>query len=221
MTCESEAVFEHVLAHGEDPTSAPLGYGYRMLRPLSTRRSEEEIELRLVVEPFDGPIPADRRRTSRNADPGLQGDEPPRVFQRIAAYAVVTSELGVLATEYSDRTGAAGRWGLPGGGIDPHEDPADAVIREIAEETDQAVELGGLVGVHSGHWIGRSPRGHLEDFHAVRLIYAASCSSPTTPQVLDVGGTTESARWVRLDEWRKVRWTSGWRDLLSQWLPVS
>ena len=39
-------------------------------------------------------------------------------YQRIAAYAVVRSSRGVLMTELSDRTNAAGMWNLPGGGLD-------------------------------------------------------------------------------------------------------
>lgn len=40
--------------------------------------------------------------------------------------------------------GAAGGWQLPQGGIDPNEDPHDAVLRELAEEigTDRAEIIG-------------------------------------------------------------------------------
>jgi ADP-ribose pyrophosphatase YjhB (NUDIX family) len=214
-------VFEHSLAHGEDPTAAPSCYGYRTVRPLAARLADSVIELSLLVAPLSSKSRLERRPPGRDSDLVLEPDEVPQMYQRIAAYAVVTSRCGVLATEYSDRTGAPGRWGLPGGGIDPEEDPTSAVLREVAEETDQAVELGDLIAVHSGHWIGRSPRGDVEDFHAVRLVYAAECADPTTPRVLDVGGTTESARWVPMGEWSRVRWTSGWREVLGQLLPVS
>jgi hypothetical protein len=33
--------------------------------------------------------------------------------------------------------------------------------------------------------------------------------------VVDVGGTTESARWVPLDAWRTLAWTPGWRLILQ------
>lgn len=213
-------VFRRTLGHGEDPTSVGYGFGYQTLRPLGADRVGSDLELRLAVEEALGQSPPVVRDPDRDPDLVLSPGEQPRIFQRIAAYAVVTSTLGVLATEYSDRTAAAGRWGLPGGGIDPGEDPRAAVQREIVEETDQRVELGDLVGVYSGHWIGRSPLGDVEDFHAVRLIYTAECGAPTAPRVLDVGGTTESARWVPLAEWSTFRWTAGWRELLSRWLPV-
>jgi 8-oxo-dGTP diphosphatase len=52
------------------------------------------------------------------------------------------------------RTGApeAGRWGLPGGKVDPFETVAAATAREVAEELGVAIEAGGhrqLVGRRS------------------------------------------------------------------------
>jgi 8-oxo-dGTP pyrophosphatase MutT (NUDIX family) len=125
----------------------------------------------------------------------------------------------LLATEFSARTAVPGRWGMPGGGIDDHEQPRDAVLREVAEETQQVVTLGGLVEVQTSHWVGRSPRDTVEDYHAVRLIYTATCPHPTPPVVADVGGTTESARWVPLDQWSALSWTVGWRQVLQARLP--
>ena len=88
------------------------------------------------VEPLSGqPRPQPRLR---GLDRGLVLEEiDPVIRQRVAAYAVVVSEPGLLATEYSDRTAVAERWGMPGGGIDDHEEPDEAVLREVAEETSQ------------------------------------------------------------------------------------
>jgi len=89
----------------------------------------------------------------------------------------------------------------------------------VHEETSQIVEVHDLVDVHSAHWVGRSPRGQLEDYHAIRLVYRASCPNPTDPVVIDVGGTTSAARWVSLDQARSITWTAGWMSLLERVLP--
>ena len=52
----------------------------------------------------------------------------PVTRQRVAAYAVVLSQRGLLATEYSDQTAVPGRWGMPGGGMDDHESPVECVL---------------------------------------------------------------------------------------------
>ena len=208
--------FEVPLDHGADPDVLAYDRGYVVVRPLDANRaSSGDLILRLLVRPVsDEPRPQVRRQ---GRDPGLVLGRhlQPTVRQRFAAYAVVTSSRGLLATEYSGRTAVTGRWGMPGGGLDDHEPPTSAVLREVHEETSQEIILGELIKVQTSHWVGRSPYGTVEDFHAVRLIYRASCPHPTDPVVLDQGGTTESARWVPLDSWRSVPWTQNWQFLLN------
>lgn len=163
------------------------------------------------VHPADPVRPADSVRPARpygvDAEPPRPGERAEQV-QRVGAYAVVWSQAGLLATQFSEVTRAAGAWGLPGGGVEPHEDPVEAVARECWEETGQRVDVGRLLEVTSRHWVGRAPSGRLEDFHAVALVYAGTCESPTSPQVHDVGGTTAAAAWVPQGE------VAGW-----PWVP--
>ncbi|MEO7070981.1 MAG: NUDIX domain-containing protein [Nostocoides sp.] len=118
------------------------------------------------------------------------------VYQRIAAYAFVSSSRGLLLTELSDATNASGQWNLPGGGLDEGEPVDDALRREIWEEAGQRVDKATLLGVLSSHWVGRAPRGRIEDYHAVRLIHRATCPEPTDPVIHDLGGSTSAVRWV-------------------------
>jgi 8-oxo-dGTP pyrophosphatase MutT (NUDIX family) len=48
------------------------------------------------------------------------------------------------------RQSADGVWSAPGGSVDPHETPADAVVREVWEETGLYVAPVRLLGVYGG-----------------------------------------------------------------------
>lgn len=193
--------------------------GYVVERPLEAHRmAGGDLAVSWMVRPVAGETRPRLRTRGQDATLMLEPDAQPVVRQRLAAYAVVRSRRGLLATEYSGRTAVAGRWGMPGGGIDAGEEPEATVLREVAEETSQMVRLGGLQAVQTSHWVGRSPSGVVEDFHAVRLVYAGHCPHPTEPVVADADGTTASARWVPLESWRTVRWTVNWRDLLTEML---
>lgn len=129
---------------------------------------------------------------------------PTTARQRLAAYALVMAVGSVLLTELSEAVpGVEGRWTLPGGGVDAGEEPAQAVIREVWEESGQVVTEAHLVRVSTMRRIADPPLGSPAsdwptDFHAVRLLYAARCPDPSPAVVVDVGGSTSEARWVPL-----------------------
>lgn len=207
------------LAHGEDPRHAVWQHGLSLIRPLTADRMGGSIVLTVLTAPHAlHRYPRVRRPRGLDPDVVVAPGEEPLVRQRVAAYAIVTSSRGVLGTEFSDQTHVGGHWGLPGGGVEDDEQPAEAVVREIAEETGQRVVLGPLVDVQSDHWIGRAPNGVLEDFHALRLIYSAHCPDPGDPVVHDVGGTTAAAGWTPLADWRRTPWATGSRSLLEKHL---
>lgn len=213
--------WEATLPHGADPGVLAWDAGFAVVRPLDALRDDDgELVLRLLVRDVEDEPRPHERSTGRDTDLVVDADQEPEVRQRFAAYAVVQSSRGLLATEYSDRTAVAGRWGMPGGGIDPGEDPRAAVLREVAEETSQTIELGELISVQTSHWIGRSPRDTLEDFHAVRFVYVATCQRPSEPVVVDRGGTTRSATWVPVRGWQSLNWTVNWYQLIKE-LPLA
>ena len=128
-------------------------------------------------------------------------DQPPVVSRRLAAYAVVLRGDEVLLTQLSERTGWPGEWTLPGGGIDHGEDPRNALLREVMEETGQVATLGRVLDVHSYHHAGPGADGPPEDYQSVRLLFEASVPADAPPpQVLEVDGSTAAAAWQRLDD---------------------
>ena len=207
-----------VLGHGDDPVALLAVHGWEVRRArdvMSDADGKHVLTMVFVVEPH-AVAPVELWVPLRRDEDLLPaGDEVPEPYQRVAAYAFVTSSRGVLMTQFSDRTNAQGQWGLPGGGIEAAEAPDRAVVREAWEESGQVIEVRELALVRTSHWIGRAPSGRLEDFHAVRLVYRASCHAPTEPVVHDVGGTTASAAWVPPTDLDRLDVASSWRSLMS------
>jgi 8-oxo-dGTP diphosphatase len=114
---------------------------------------------------------------------------------RVAAYAVCIRDAKILLTRWVRTNGK--QWTLPGGGILHGEDPYDAAIREVAEETGYAVAVQRLLGLDTIH--RRVPRdtGTELDFHGLRIIYSANVVSGALRH--EVGGTTDRAAWIHLD----------------------
>lgn len=209
-------LFAFTLGHGEDPHQAVWERGFRVVRPLSASGTKDDLAVTLQVTRHRRPVVPRGPQRVRSMVADTHGLPTPVQRQRLAAYSVVISVRGLLATEFSDRTAVAGLWSLPGGGIDEGEGPAQAVQREVYEETGQHVDVRQFIDLQTDHWIGLSPTGVLEDFHAVRLIYAAHCAEPTDPVVHDAGGTTADSAWVAGDSWRDLPWATGARALLQR-----
>ena len=60
---------------------------------------------------------------------------------------VIVNEAGLVLLQLRSDSGT---WGLPGGAIDPGEEPAEALVREIREETALEIVPERIVGVYSG-----------------------------------------------------------------------
>ena len=73
---------------------------------------------------------------------GLLAHHRPGAREHHVAQAVVLREGQVLLAVRSDLRG----WELPGGRVDPGEEPEETVVREVAEETGLEVEVERAVG---------------------------------------------------------------------------
>ena len=212
-------VADFVLAHGADPVRELGRQGWAAVRLAEASLGQDGgLLLGYRVHPAT-PVSATRERPVPT-DPGLvlAEDEQVHPYQRAAAYAVVTGPPGVLLTQLSEATSAPGRWTLPGGGLDPGESPEQGLHREVWEESGQVVTDVRLLDLQTSHWVGRAPSGRLEDFHAVRIVYAASCPSPTELVVHDVGGSTSAVSWVREEELGRYPMVRSFGPHLQRWL---
>jgi 8-oxo-dGTP diphosphatase len=63
-----------------------------------------------------------------------------------ASGIVINDQNEILLQQRRD----TGQWGLPGGAIDPDEDPAEAVVRELWEEAGVHVVPERIIGIYGG-----------------------------------------------------------------------
>ncbi|WP_139977731.1 NUDIX domain-containing protein [Nocardioides litoris] len=116
--------------------------------------------------------------------------------QRVAAYAVVVRDDQVLLSRLAPRVSRHELWTLPGGGLDHGEDPRDAVVREVREETGLDVTIGPTARTFSLHLPDTWRRGRRVDAHSLRIVYDGwvPLDSPE-PRVVEVDGSTVDAAW--------------------------
>ena len=125
---------------------------------------------------------------------------------RLAAYAVCIEDGRVLLARYVAPTGAS-HWTLPGGKVEHGEDPFDAVVREVAEETGCTSVVERLLGVDSRiipaaerRVPGPIPHQNVGVFYRVRITGGEMRPEPN-------GETAESV-WLPLPEVAALRRSS-------------
>jgi ADP-ribose pyrophosphatase YjhB (NUDIX family) len=124
--------------------------------------------------------------------------EPANRVRRFGAYGLITDPQGrVLLTQIAPDYPGAGRWHLPGGGTDFGEQPEEALVREVFEETGQHAEVAELLDVSFFHNpAAMGPEGRALDWFSVRSVFRGAVTSPTAAAVTEgTGGSTAQARW--------------------------
>lgn len=134
--------------------------------------------------------------TSREQDIAL-----PR-WTRVAAYALSTDDSGrILLVRIAPGYPAAGKWTLPGGGLDFGEDPEVGVLRELAEETGLIGLIQSLAFVKSWTGPSRRERGSGE-LHSIQIVYRAQIVGGELRDESDE--STDTAAWVTIADAHKL-----------------
>ncbi|GGO29222.1 NUDIX hydrolase [Micromonospora parathelypteridis] len=113
---------------------------------------------------------------------------------RVAAYAVCSRDEHLLLARWVSPDGARRHWTLPGGGVEHAEDPFDAVVREVAEETGYEAQVELLLGVNSRTRTVESYEGGVVDLHMLGIFYRARIVGGDLRPETD--GTTDLAQWI-------------------------
>jgi len=126
----------------------------------------------------------------------LTGDETAdgrRVY--VGAYALCVRDGRILLTRMGSGGLDAGRWTLPGGGLDWGEEPAAGVLRELEEETGLEGTVLGVTGVYSATYL-RSVDRPLDPVHHLGIIFTVEAHEGALRHEAD--GSTDQCAWVPL-----------------------
>jgi len=108
---------------------------------------------------------------------------------RISAYGLITNADQILLCRLSAQLPhLQGQWTLPGGGLEFREDPADAMVREVREETGLIVKPGELADINSNAIDTPDT-----EYHGIRILYHAEVIGG---ELMDEqNGTTDMCGW--------------------------
>ncbi|MFJ9470809.1 NUDIX hydrolase [Streptomyces caniferus] len=113
---------------------------------------------------------------------------------RVSAYAIAVEDDRLLLARLSDASPifAPGLWHLPGGGIDPGEQPVEALARELREETGLELAAAHLLDART-----YAVRRRGVSWNLTALFYAVDLTAGV-PAVAEIDGSTDAAVWIPL-----------------------
>ena len=136
-----------------------------------------------------------------SGEPRATGERGAVGIPIVGVGAIVFDDAGRVLLVERGKPPGQGLWSVPGGKLEPRETLAQAVAREVREETGLVVEVGGLACV-----IERFG----DDYHFVLLDYFAR----VTGGVLAPASDARAARFFALDELDALPLTEGLADVL-------
>jgi ADP-ribose pyrophosphatase YjhB (NUDIX family) len=123
---------------------------------------------------------------------------------QVAVGAIVVHDDALLMVQRAHEPGK-GLWSIPGGRVESGELLADALRREVAEETGLAIDVGELAGILEVPG---------EELHYVILDFHATVAGDID---VTVGGDAGDARWVPLREVAHLECTPRFLETMRAW----
>lgn len=120
-------------------------------------------------------------------------------YTRVSACGLILDEDNriLLARLSKIVRGNAGKWTLPGGGIEFGEDPKKAIVREVKEETGLNATVGKLLDVDSDVFKFTDATAH-----GIRIIYEATVEPGDI--VVESNGSTDAVQWFSRQEIKEL-----------------
>jgi tetratricopeptide (TPR) repeat protein len=198
---EAEAIHQHSLRVYEQKfgsnhpdTILALEHYASLLRTMGRTTEAEALESR--IKPQKGKIMSDQH---------ISGESPER---RIALVMLIDdAERLLLQLRDAQAPTAPGKWGLPGGGIEPGETPEEAACRELLEEAGLRVEGALMLRWHGMLQSASQPGAYNEYF-----VFAASTSARQEDVILGEG---DAMVFTPLNEARKLDLSASAQYMLS------